>query len=110
MLQYFRDIKNILLPLKIKKDKIKSKRLLALIELDSQDKLFEAISELDHLVIWKTVSDGAGHTQELPFPREGLDPSFDEANAIVEEYKDRIHCYINGIKDKLKSKFTDPKL
>ena len=61
-------------------------------------------------MIWKTVSDGAGKTQELPFPRKGLDPSFDEANAIVEEYKERIHSYIDGIKEKLKSKLTDPKL
>lgn len=64
----------------------------------------EAINELDYLVVWRKISDGAGGTEEIPEPRKGLDENFDEANAVVEKYKEAIHDYINKIKHKLKNR------
>lgn len=40
----------------------------------------EAIKELDYLVIWRKISDGAGGEEEIPEPRPGLDENFDEAS------------------------------
>jgi len=65
----------------------------------------EAINELDFLVTWRKISDGAGGEEEIPEPRVGLDTNFDHANGIMEEYKLRIHSYIDGIKKRIKKRF-----
>ena len=52
--------------------------------------LKEAIDELDYLVEWRKISDGAGGEETIPYPRKGLDASFDAANLVVEEYEEMI--------------------
>lgn len=37
----------------------------------------DAINELDYLVTWRKISDGAGGEEEIPEPRVGLDSNFD---------------------------------
>ena len=48
---------------------------------------------------WKKVENGLGGGEEVPYPRSGLDATFDEANKVVEDLKDKIHKYIDKIRD-----------
>lgn len=52
--------------------------------------LGDAIKELDYLVEWRTIQNGAGQSEEIPYPRLGLDENFDKANAVAEESKEKI--------------------
>lgn len=39
--------------------------------------MIDAINELDYLVTWRKINDGAGGEEEIPEPRVGLDNNFD---------------------------------
>jgi len=62
----------------------------------------DAINELDFLVTWKKVSNGAGGEEDVPYPRPGLDEQFDKASDVEQEAKEKIHKYIEKIRNKLK--------
>lgn len=64
----------------------------------------DAINELDYLVVWRRISDGAGGEEDIPEPRPGLDPNFDEANEVVEDFKEIIHNYIDKTKKDIREK------
>jgi hypothetical protein len=73
---------SILNPLRQKREKIRSRRLLRLITLVSEEDygmvpdMEEAIKELDYLVIWKRVSGlygVPGGEDDIPEPRRGID-------------------------------------
>jgi len=46
--------------------------------------MVDSINELDFLVTWKKVSNGAGGEEDVPYPRPGLDETFDKANEVEE--------------------------
>lgn len=90
---------SILYPLRQKKDKIRSRRLLRLITLTSEadygmvPDMEEAIKELDYLVVWKRVTGlygVPGGVDDIPEPRRGIDETFDEANDRVTQCKDKM--------------------
>ena len=64
----------------------------------------EVINELDYLVSWQMVDDGCGKETEVPYPRPGLDESFDNAHRIADEYKEKILKYLEVIKELFRKK------
>jgi hypothetical protein len=78
---------HIISPLRSHKHLLKSKRLLRLITLTSEDKdglvpdMAEAIKELDYLVVWRKADALTGIVgygdEEVPEPRRGIDETFD---------------------------------
>jgi len=76
------------------KNALNSKRLKTLLTPIEDGGLFPStikheLAEFKQMIVWKLMpNEKTGKKEEIPEPQSGIDSDFDEANAIVNEFKD----------------------